>query len=115
MKSILAYLLSIAIGMCLMSEVVSVNLHFTPVLSRKASELDVRQNLVAAILPGDPLITGTLGQGLSNGISLYSNVLFARYVTMFTIEFDFLFLHSLALLCHGFLNYSISFQSCARY
>lgn len=85
MKPILAYLLIIAIGICLFSEVVSVSLQFAPVLSKKVSDIDVRPNLVAAILPGDPLITGTLGQGLSNGISLYSNVLFARYVVAFIV------------------------------
>ena len=34
--------------------------------------------MVAAVLPGSPLVTGTLTQGVINGISLYSNVLLAR-------------------------------------
>mmetsp|Transcript_1071 Transcript_1071/g.1767 ORF Transcript_1071/g.1767 Transcript_1071/m.1767 type:complete len:152 (+) Transcript_1071:21-476(+) len=34
--------------------------------------------VVAATLPGDPLVTGTLSQGIMNGISLYSNIIFAR-------------------------------------
>ena len=33
---------------------------------------------VAAVLPGDPLVTGTLSQGLVNCVSLYSNIIFAR-------------------------------------
>lgn len=35
--------------------------------------------MVAAVLPGSPLVTGTLTQGVINGISLYSNVLLARF------------------------------------
>ena len=31
-----------------------------------------------AVLPGDPLVTGTLSQGVINGISIYSNIIFAR-------------------------------------
>ena len=34
--------------------------------------------VVAAVLPGDPLVTGTLSQGLVNCVSLYSNIIFAR-------------------------------------
>ncbi|KAJ1418194.1 YGGT family-domain-containing protein [Ochromonadaceae sp. CCMP2298] len=33
---------------------------------------------IAATLPGDPLITGTIAQGIMNGLSLYGNVIFAR-------------------------------------
>lgn len=39
--------------------------------------------LIAATLPGDPLVTGTLVQGIANGISLYNNVLLARYKVFF--------------------------------
>lgn len=34
--------------------------------------------VTAAVLPGSPLVTGTIAQGISNGFSLYSNVLLAR-------------------------------------
>jgi hypothetical protein len=37
------------------------------------------RNLVAAVLPGDPLITGTLSQGVVTSVSLFSNVLLARF------------------------------------
>jgi hypothetical protein len=42
-------------------------------LNKRGSE-----TVLAAVLPGSPLVTGTLAQGLSNGISLYSNILLAR-------------------------------------
>ena len=35
--------------------------------------------IVAAVLPGDPLITGTLSGGVVTSISLFSNVLLARF------------------------------------
>jgi uncharacterized protein YggT (Ycf19 family) len=35
---------------------------------------------LAAVMPGDPLVTGTIAQGIMNGISLYSNIIFARIV-----------------------------------
>ena len=40
----------------------------------KLSNIDV----LAVALPGDPLVTGTLAQGLMNCFSLYSNIIFAR-------------------------------------
>jgi YggT family protein len=44
-------------------------------LKRRGSSI---RPVVAAVLPGDPLVTGTLSQGLSNCVSLYSNIIFAR-------------------------------------
>ena len=35
-------------------------------------------DVLAVALPGDPLVTGTLAQGLMNCFSLYSNIIFAR-------------------------------------
>ena len=40
----------------------------------KLNNIDV----LAVALPGDPLVTGTLAQGLMNCFSLYSNIIFAR-------------------------------------
>ena len=37
-----------------------------------------RSLVVAAVLPGDPLVTGTLSLGLTNVIELYSNVILFR-------------------------------------
>ena len=34
---------------------------------------------LASVLPGDPLITGTLSQGVVTSVSLFSNVLLARF------------------------------------
>jgi hypothetical protein len=50
-------------------------------LCRKSdSETGYRsRNLIAAVLPGDPLITGTLSQGVVTSVSLFSNVLLARF------------------------------------
>ena len=42
--------------------------------SRKSDELKI----VAAMLPGDPIVTGTIAQGVINGISIFSNVILAR-------------------------------------
>ena len=33
-----------------------------------------------AVLPGDPLVTGTLSVGVMNAISIYSNIVLARYI-----------------------------------
>jgi len=43
-------------------------------------ELHHRNNadIVAAMVPGDPMITGTIAQGFINAISIYSNVILAR-------------------------------------
>mmetsp|Transcript_33498 Transcript_33498/g.48581 ORF Transcript_33498/g.48581 Transcript_33498/m.48581 type:complete len:163 (+) Transcript_33498:1-489(+) len=38
----------------------------------------VDSDIIAAVLPGNPIVTGTISQGLINGISLYSNILLAR-------------------------------------
>ena len=35
-------------------------------------------SIVGAVLPGDPLVTGTLSMGIMNGIKIYSNVILAR-------------------------------------
>ncbi len=40
--------------------------------------VDKGVSIVGAVLPGNPLVTGTLTQGLSNAISLYSNILLLR-------------------------------------
>ena len=39
--------------------------------------------LVASVLPGDPLLTGTLSQGAITTVGLYSNVIFARLALSF--------------------------------
>ena len=36
-------------------------------------------HILAAVLPGDPLITGTLSQGVVTSVGLFSNVLLARF------------------------------------
>jgi len=36
-------------------------------------------HIVAAVLPGSPLVTGTLTQGICNGISIFSNILLLRF------------------------------------
>ena len=33
---------------------------------------------LAVMLPGDPMVTGTLSQGVINGISIFSNIILAR-------------------------------------
>ena len=38
-------------------------------------------DVLAAMLPGDPMVTGVFSQGVINGISIYSNVILARLVT----------------------------------
>jgi len=47
----------------------------------RVGDMERRRNTasIAAVLPGDPLITGTLSQGVMNGISIYSNILLARF------------------------------------
>jgi len=35
--------------------------------------------IVAAVLPGSPLVTGTVTQGICNGISIFSNILLLRF------------------------------------
>lgn len=37
--------------------------------------------IVAALLPGDTLVGDTVSLGLLNAISLYSNIIFARYLS----------------------------------
>lgn len=46
-----------------------------------ASKDSIKSNshITAAVLPGSPLVTGTFTQGVINGISLYSNILLARF------------------------------------
>ena len=39
--------------------------------------------LIASVLPGDPLLTGTLSQGAITTVGLYSNVIFARLALSF--------------------------------
>lgn len=38
-----------------------------------------KRSTIAAILPGDPIITGGLAQGAVTAVSLYSKVILARY------------------------------------
>lgn len=47
--------------------------------SRPNENLLTDTDVVAAVLPGSPMVTGTLTQGLINAIGLYSNVLLARF------------------------------------
>lgn len=35
--------------------------------------------LLAAVLPGDPLITGTISQGAITSVSIFSNIILARF------------------------------------
>ena len=43
---------------------------------------------------GSPLVTGTIAQGLANGISLYSNILLARFkIIIFMALAAFIILH----------------------
>ena len=44
-----------------------------------------RNGVVAAVLPGSPLVTGTISQGLSNAVSIYSNIIFFRYIQSYLI------------------------------
>lgn len=46
--------------------------------SAQHSESGENADIVAAMLPGDPYVTGTLTQGVINGISIYNNILLAR-------------------------------------
>lgn len=39
--------------------------------------------IIASVLPGDPLLTGTLSQGAITTVGLYSNVIFARLALSF--------------------------------
>ena len=39
--------------------------------------------MIASVLPGDPLLTGTLSQGAITTVGLYSNVIFARLALSF--------------------------------
>jgi YggT family protein len=47
-------------------------------LGKRSLRDRVELEIVGAMLPGNPLVTGTLTQGICNGISLYSNILLAR-------------------------------------
>ena len=38
---------------------------------------------LAAVFPGNPVVNGVLFQGIDNGISLYSNVIFLRVALSF--------------------------------
>jgi YggT family protein len=50
-----------------------------PATSRRpSSSAPASSSRLHAVLPGDPLVTGTLSQGVINGISIYSNIIFAR-------------------------------------
>lgn len=50
-------------------------------LSFKTATINVPSSVsvLHAVMPGDPLITGTLSLGVINAISLYKNIIFARY------------------------------------
>jgi hypothetical protein len=39
--------------------------------------------LIASVLPGDPLLTGTLSQGAITTVGLFSNLIFARLALSF--------------------------------
>lgn len=50
-------------------------------VAHMSEELEVssKLNIIAAALPGDPVITGTLTMGVINAISIFNNVILARY------------------------------------
>ena len=72
------FLVSLLFALCLVSTLAVVRLPTGALVRRFDTSRDERTVLTAAILPGSPLVTGTLTQGVINGLSLYSNILLAR-------------------------------------
>lgn len=53
----------------------AINLPMSSITYGRATD---KRNVAAAVLPGDPIITGGLAQGAVTAVSLYSKVILAR-------------------------------------
>lgn len=77
--SITFLLLCIAIhSMCIVT-VDAISFNRNIVAASNSNNNRRKKYAFAAVMPGSPLIVGTITQGTMNGISLYSNILLARF------------------------------------